>query len=72
MTIPKNPGNLQDLFNPEAERRIYNTLAMLGYLMRLISPGTTWPSRVRQIIEECADVDPVAMGFPANWLDLSL
>lgn len=72
MTIPKHPGKLQELFNPEAERRIYNTLAMLGYLMHLISPGTSWPVRVRQLIEECVDVDTNAMGFPANWRDLSL
>jgi hypothetical protein len=75
--IKTNSSNLHAndmrwLFNPEAERRIYNTLAMLGYLMRLISPGTSWPGRVRQLIEECVDVDTNAMGFPANWRDFSL
>lgn len=73
MTIPKNPSNLVALFNPAAERRIYNTLAMLGYLLRLISPGTSWPLKMRQLIEEYdADLDTVAMGFPENWRELPL
>ena len=72
MVVPKWPTALATTFNPAAERRIYNTLAMLGYLMRVISPGTSWPVRLRRVIEEYPTVDPTAIGFPANWKDLPI
>jgi abortive infection bacteriophage resistance protein len=72
MTIPKYPEKLRTTFNSAAERRIYNTLAMLGYLMRLISPGTSWPGRIRQLLEDCAGINTAVMGFPENWRDLPL
>jgi abortive infection bacteriophage resistance protein len=74
MTLPKSPDSLVENFNhsPEAERRVYNTVAMLGYLLRLASPGTTWLKRMRQLIEEHSGLDIDAMGFPADWRDLPL
>lgn len=74
MTLPKSPDPLVENLNhsPEAERRIYNTVAMLGYLLLLASPGTTWLKRMRQLIEEHADLDTEAMGFPASWQDLPM
>lgn len=70
MTIPRHPRPLQASCNAEAERQIYNTLAMLSYLLRLISPGTSWPARMQQLMEDYGGIDMVAMGFPANWRDL--
>jgi hypothetical protein len=74
MTLPKSPDSLVENFNhsPEAERRVYNTVAMLGYLLRLASPGTTWLKRMRQLIEEHSGLDIDAMGFPTDWADLPL
>jgi abortive infection bacteriophage resistance protein len=72
MTIPNRPRYIADWFNPAENRKIYNTLVMLGYLLNLMSPGTTWARRVRQLIEENALVDPSAMGFPKDWRSLSL
>jgi len=72
MAIPKHPEELRAVFNHGAERRIYNTLAMLSYLLRLISPGTSWPARIRLLIEGNGGIDTVAMGFPASWRDLPL
>ncbi len=71
MTLPRRPHDLVIQFNARTERYIYNTLAMLGYLLTLISPGTTWPRRVRQLIEESA-VNVASMGFPDNWRELPL
>ena len=70
MTIPNYPTSLATTMNVGEIRRIYNTLAMLAYLMRVISPGTSWPVRLRRLLEEYPAVDPYAMGFPANWRDL--
>ncbi len=72
MTIPRTPTSLVTMFNPKDDRRVYNTLVMLGYLLRLISPGTSWPKRMRQLIETDQAIDPVAMGFPENWQTLTL
>lgn len=74
MTIPRYPSQLVANINQNlaAERQIYNTLVMLGYLLRLISPGTSWPQRMRQLIVEHGVLDTAAMGFPTNWQELPL
>jgi abortive infection bacteriophage resistance protein len=54
-------------FNPPADRQVYNTLVMLGALLEVIEPGTTWPSRVRILVEGSQNIEPIAMGFPGNW-----
>jgi abortive infection bacteriophage resistance protein len=72
MTVPKFPTALAMLFNNSDDRHIYNTLAMLGHLMRVISPKTTWPIRLRQLIEEYPVIDTNAMGFPSDWQKLPL
>jgi abortive infection bacteriophage resistance protein len=74
MTVPKFPARLTEYFHtvPDAKRRIYNTLVMLGYLLRLISPGTSWPTRMRQLLEEYGDIDTSVMGYPTDWQELPL
>ena len=72
MTIPMIPGDLAKQFNPKAGRNIYNTLVMLGYLLKLISPGTTWITRMRRLIEEYVPDKTAVMGFPEGWRNLPL
>jgi abortive infection bacteriophage resistance protein len=72
MTLPNRPQHIVGWFNTQAKRNIYNTLAMLGYILRLMSPGTTWTERLRQLIEESPLVNSSAMGFPPDWRDFSL
>jgi abortive infection bacteriophage resistance protein len=72
MTIPRFPTALALFFNNSDDRHIYNTLAMLGYLMRVISPKTTWPNRLQKLIGEYPQIDTMAMGFPADWQNLPL
>jgi abortive infection bacteriophage resistance protein len=71
LSIPYRPKEIAGLFNPQKERNIYNTLVILGYLLNIMSPGTTWPARVWQLLEENPAVNPVDMGFPLNWKELS-
>jgi abortive infection bacteriophage resistance protein len=72
MSIPRRPNEIVGWFNPAADRTIYNTLVMLGYMLGIMSPGTTWSERVKQLIEENHFVDPALMGFPAKWRGISL
>ncbi|MBY3043712.1 Abi family protein [Rhizobium leguminosarum] len=70
MTIPNSPSALKLSMNPASPRRIYNTLAMLDYLMNIVAPGTQWPQQLVELIDSCSLGDPVAMGFPHNWKEL--
>ena len=72
LTIPMRPADLTRMFNPDANRNIYNTLAMLGYLLKVISPGTTWPVRIRKLVEEYVPDNTEPMGFPKEWRNLKL
>jgi abortive infection bacteriophage resistance protein len=70
MAIPKHPTHLRAMFNPEADRYIFNTLVTLGYLLQIISLGSSWPQRMKRLIESHPSVKTVAMGFPEHWRDL--
>jgi len=72
MSLPRQPRELALMFNTRRDRYIANTVIMLGYLLKLISPGTTWPERLRPLIEDATRIDPVAMGFAADWRELPL
>lgn len=50
----------------QAPRKIYNTLAMLAYLMDCISPGHHWKIRLKGLIDSHA-IDVRHMGFPKDW-----
>lgn len=72
MQLPKYPELLSECCNPHASRKIYNTLVMLGYILKTIIPDSTWIHRLRQLINEFPRVDLAAMGFPRDWEKLSI
>ncbi len=72
MTVPIHPQEITSDFNLKANRNIYNTLVMLGYLLSSMSPGTTWIDRLKQLIKENQLVDPLMMGFPQMWQKMSI
>ena len=72
MKLPKKPRELTSMLNPETGRYIGNTVIMLGYFLKQISPGTTWPLRMRQLINDSPGIRPSAMGFHENWKELPL
>jgi abortive infection bacteriophage resistance protein len=72
MTIPTFPVDLAGMFNPLSNRNIYNTLVMLGYLLKLISPSTSWPVRIKRLIDEYVTDKTATMGFPDGWRDLPM
>lgn len=72
MMVPRQPQNIVACFNHEADRKIYNTIAMLGYMLNVMSPGSTWTERLRQLLKENTLVNPADMGFPTEWQNISL
>jgi len=56
--------------NRQTENKIYNTLVVLIYLLREQAPTTTYPTRLKQLINSRSLGDQREMGFPANWESL--
>jgi abortive infection bacteriophage resistance protein len=69
LKIPnKRPTALVSSFNHQkgSERKLYNTLVLLAYLMNLISPGHHWKSRLFDLLNNNF-VNQHSMGFPNDW-----
>lgn len=71
MIVPSAPSALKLAMNPGTERKLYNTLAMLGYLMGIVAPTSDWRQRLRDLLATCEHAKLAAMGFPNNWLELA-
>lgn len=68
MQIPsKKPFGLSSNFNPEQDRRLYNTLTMLAHMMNVISPASTWRQQVKALIQTTTQIEVADMGFPKHW-----
>lgn len=67
MAVPNSPGALKLAMNPNATRKLYNTLAIIGYLIGIIAPGTEWRKHLVELLATCPLAEPTAMGFPADW-----
>lgn len=57
---------------PEGQsERLYGALTLMGFLLQGISPGTTWTSKVRTLIDDSFAPLPgrtvAEMGFPDFW-----
>jgi abortive infection bacteriophage resistance protein len=51
--------------NPQ-NRKVYNTLVMLVYLMNIVSEGSSWGQRLMQLLNENEERTS-EMGFPTKW-----
>lgn len=67
LKLPNSPGALKLAMNPAANRKIYNTLVVLGYLIGIVAPGSQWRREVIELVNSCRLADPAVMGFPSNW-----
>lgn len=74
---PKLPqfGAVQD-FNPVIEQqdtvksRVFMVLCIMLYLMRTISPNSSWPVRLRELLNSFPSIPGLSlrnMGFPDGW-----
>ena len=67
MSVKKLPPSLQDEVQGADNRRLHNTLVVLGYLPSVIAPETQWRKRVIGLIDRNDPKLPTGMGFPADW-----
>lgn len=65
--VPAAPDELRDTVEPAADRRIYNSLAIMLHIMRVIAPSADWPTKLTDLLDNHPTGDLAAMGFPANW-----
>lgn len=72
MQVPNSPASLKLNVNPASDRKIYNTLTLMIYLMKIVAPGSSW----RQHLVEHVGTSPLDvvehMGFPSDWSDRPL
>lgn len=68
MTLPRRPSVLAGQFNSAEDRRIYNTLVMLTWCIRVMSPSSTWPARVKALLSTRSAGDLRSMGAPDSWV----
>lgn len=55
---------------PDITSRVYVVLCILIYFMRRISPNSTWPARLRVLLDDFPTVPRLTlgdMGFPTDW-----
>lgn len=70
-TPTTRPQRLHGSLNPASPRRLYNTLAILAYLLNVISPEHHWKQRLIDLIDTHR-VHVSMMGFPENWRELPI
>lgn len=70
--IPSNPMH-QFIENKSIyQNKIYATLSCIEYVLKEISPGTTFSKRLKDLMDTCPLAQIKEMGFPENWLDEEL
>lgn len=72
MRIPRQPVRIAGWFNAGEDRKLYNTLVMLGYLLSVISPDSKWVTHVKQLMAAHLQAKPQTMGFPEDWENLGI
>lgn len=67
LVLPNRPIDLTLTLNAQEPKKVYNTLVVLLWLLKHISPGSVWRQGVRQLLADNAHVNLTAMGFPQGW-----
>ena len=70
--LPRKPKQLQQSLNMSHTKYLYNTLAILEYMMNTISPDHHWKARLISLLEKHPIAQPQAMGFPKDWQELAI
>ena len=53
--------------NTVRSNRIYYILSIIQYLLQIINPATSFSQKIKDLFVEFPEINPVVMGFPANW-----
>ena len=68
LELPRNkPRSLAPNFNRHNPHKIYNTLAMLAYMLDVMHPRLDWLRRLLALLDEYDSVSKSQMGFPGDW-----
>lgn len=70
--LPTHPTHPFLKNNSIYTNKLYATLACIEYVLKLISPGSTFNHRLKALIKTCPLAQTKEMGFPANWLEEKL
>lgn len=49
------------------QKRIYNTLVMMAWMLNIIQPDHDWTHRLQSLLQQYPEVNTEKMGFPADW-----
>ena len=55
------------LRNAQMHMRLYVVLAILNYMMKQVSPHTSWNQRLKELFNQFPDIPLNAMGMPQEW-----
>ncbi|MES9903990.1 MAG: Abi family protein [Sedimenticola sp.] len=67
MPLPRTkPTGLREDMTDGTDRKIYNSMVMMAYLMDVICIDHHWKQRLKDLITE-HNIDTSKMGFPADW-----
>jgi abortive infection bacteriophage resistance protein len=62
----RRPATVLGSLNPEAPKKLYNTLVVLACLLDAISPLNQWKQKLISLIQ-AHHIPEHAMGFPVDW-----
>lgn len=66
----KTNGNLF-LLPPDQNERFFGALQLMSHILRKVSPGTTWPSKITDLLNNAflpnPLVSPRSLGIPLSW-----
>lgn len=54
---------------PTEAHRIFCVLTIIKYFHGYVAPQSTWPDRLKRLLEEYAEIPLRFMGFPVDWQD---
>ncbi len=49
------------------QRKIYNTLVMMAWMLNIIQPDHDWTHRLKTLITQYPEINTQYMGFPSDW-----
>jgi abortive infection bacteriophage resistance protein len=72
-TLPRsNPADLTVALNRYEPKRIYNTFAMLQFLLSKADPANDWGKRLITLMATLLEGRSIEMGFPPEWLSFNI
>lgn len=72
MKLPRTkPAELVESFHDGGNRRLYNTLVMLAWMLDVVSPKHRWKQRLFALVSEHG-IDASEMGFPVDYRDRAI